>query len=670
MKLSIVIPAHNEEDRLPPVLQAYVDFFSREFAEEYEILVVVNGSDDGTATVAREIAARHAEIQVIEEAGRIGKGGAVILGAQSARGDWIGFVDADGATSPKEFTRLYGQLEGSDGIIASRWKKGSQVNVPQTGMRLLSSRLFNMLIRTVLGLKFEDTQCGAKIFSAEAWEKIIPEVGTTRFAFDVDLLYQLKRKGFVVKEEPTVWNDIEGSKVRLFHSSFDMFCAVIRMRLVCSSLFFLVRWYEKSFSRIVEFFLRDDLFRHASLLFFASVVTSLGNVGFQMVVGRTLPETEYALLATFLALFAIVSRPLGTLTTGMSHYTSLLRKEGREQSVRRLLFKWILLAGGSGAVLSLCCALFAQRIATFFHLERVAPVYVSAIALPALFVGPVLAGVLLGAQKFLWSAIAGIVSAFMRVLMGALFVLLVYKASGWALAGHVGSRYVFLALCFCGLLPLMRRKERDSDKLPSLKLFLFKCFVIQTSVAVLMTGDVVLVKHFIPTNTDFAYAATLGRIVAFMAASVVLAMFPKVSSEGEFTQRHKQIYLRSLLYSVVIVMGSLLICLVFPREAHRLLFHIENPSEALLGLTRGMAVAMAFATFLNINVYMLLAQRRFRHLLVAVACAAAYLVSAYFFHSSPFSIVKASLGANLVAFGVTTLLILKGSSRNGAKAEG
>ena len=662
MKLSIIIPAHNEAHRLPPVLVDFVKFFTQKLKDDYEILVVANGCSDNTALLAREIAEQYPpQVKVIDEPAQIGKGGAIILGVKAALGDWIGFVDADGATSPEEFERLFQKTKGTGGVIASRWASGAQINIPQKGMRLLSSRLFNLFIRGVLGLKFKDTQCGAKIFLAEAWHKILPRVGTTRFAFDVDLLYQLKRTGFSVLEEPTVWNDVEGSKVQLFNSSFDMFCAVIRMRLLYSPLRFIVFWYEHVLSRIVEFFLRDALFRHAALLFFASILAAVGNVGFQMIVGR-MPQTEYALLATFLALFAIVVRPLGTLTTGISHYTSILRKEGREDCIRGLLVKWLLLSGIPAILLAVICFLFSQQIASFFHLERVAPVWVSAVALPALFIGPVLAGTLLGLQKYRWSAIAGIISAFGRVALGAIFVFVLYKASGWALAGHVGSRYIFVILCFCGLQPLLRSKRGKCRKLPSLKLYLSQCFIIQMSAAVLMTADVVLVKHFIPSDIEFAYAATLGRMVAFMAAPVVLAMFPKVSSEGEFTHQHRRIYLRSMLYSSFIIMGSLLVCLVFPRGTLHFLYPLVRPSETLLGLTRWMAVAMAFATFLNINVFMLLAQRRFRHLAVTVVCAVAYLGVVSLFHSSSYAVVFAAIAFNFIAFSITTIAILKGSS--------
>jgi len=655
VKLSIIIPAHNEEHRLPPVLRRYAEYFFQSLENNFEIIVVANGSTDNTAGVARDIAKEYPQIKVIEETGRIGKGGAVILGAKAAQGEWIGFVDADGATAAEEFERLFRCAAAADGVIASRWKRGAKVNVPQRGLRLLSSRLFNGLIRMVLGLRYEDTQCGAKIFKAKAWRTILPNIGTTRFAFDVDLLFQLKRHGFQVLEEPTVWNDVEGSKVQVFNTSVEMFLAVIRMRLVYSPFQFTVQWYDRLLAKPVDFLLSDKLFRHASLLFFASIITAFGNIGFQMIVGRTLPAAEYTLLATFLALFAMLARPLGTLSTGINHYASLLVKEGRPEVVPRLLAKWVLLAGGVSCVLSLACILFARPIADFFHLERVAPVIVSAAALPAIFIAPVLGGTLQGLQRFLWTSVGSILNAFGRVLFGGLFVTLLFPACGWALAGHVGGMYLAVLVSAIALLPLFKLRGSGGGTVPSMRLYLLQCFFIQAGVAVLMTGDVVMVKHFLPGNTDFAYAATLGRMVAFMAAAVAMAMFPKVSSAGgALTREHRKIYLRSQLYTTGLIGASLFVCILFPEFLLRFLFKIMQPSAEMIGYTRWMAVVMAIATLLNINVFLLMAQRRFRLLSIAVASAVLYLAGVYFYHGSAYHIIAFAGIANLIALIVTT----------------
>jgi glycosyltransferase involved in cell wall biosynthesis len=665
MKLSIVIPAHNEELRLPLVLESYARLFLEKMGDTAELLVVVNGSSDNTAEVANRIAARFPNIRVVDEPGRIGKGGAVILGVKQAVGEWIGFVDADGATSAEEYLRLFAVSQAADGVIASRWMKGADVAIPQKAMRLLSSRIFNGLTRLLLGLKFKDTQCGAKIFKAEAWQAILPEIGVTRFAFDVDILFQLKRHGYVVKEEPTQWMDIEGSKVRFFSSSLDMFLAISRIRLVHSPFRFVVRIYERLFSRIVEFLRRDDLFCHTMMLFMASMVTHVCNIAYQMVVSRALSPVEYTLLATFLSLFAIVTRPLGTLATATTHYTSLLMQEGRSGTVKRLTKKWMLIAGIPSIACSFICILFARQIAGVFNLERIAPVVVSAAALPALFLMPVVGGAMRGMQQFGWTAVASIASALSRVAIGAVLVLLLYPACGWALLGHVSGLYFNLAILLIVLVVLVLRFPADREKLPSFRLYLAQCFFIQFGLALLMNGDVVFVKHFLPAETDFAKAATLGRMVVFLTAAVTMAMFPKVSSAGEFTRRHRHIYLKGVAYTSVFMAGSLFFCFFFPQLLHRILFNVSEPTPELVSQTRWMAIAMSISVLLGINGSLLLAQKRFKAASIVVVAAILYYAGVQFFHDSALAIVAVSGTTNLLGLVVTTWCILSQKTVDG-----
>ncbi len=666
MKFSIVIPAHNEEHRLPPVLKAYAEHFSKSLGDGVEIIVVVNGSTDRTADLAREIAKQHPQIRVVEETGRIGKGGAVILGVKAAQGEWIGFVDADGATSAEEFGRLFHRTQGSDGVIASRWKRGAQVNVPQRGLRLLSSRLFNGLIRLMLGLRYEDTQCGAKIFTAKAWRTILPDIGTTRFAFDVDVLFHLKRAGFRILEEPTVWRDVDGSKVQVLNSSVEMFLAVVRMRLLYSPFRFMVGWYDRLLARPVDFLLSDALFRHAMLLVFASLAIAVFNIGFQMVMGRALDRGEFALMTTFLAMYVILARPLSTVSTGINRACGLLEQEGRVADIRRLLLKWVAILGVASLPPLLASIFFVHPIAEFFHLDRAAPVWVTGLTLPALFLAPVFSGAVRGLQRFGWISVANIAATVGRFVFGGALVLMVYPACGWALAGHAVGLYLMVLVLLVALAPIWRAPRDVSSVrggVPSLRLYLLQSFLIQLAAGLLMTGDVVFVKHFLPDQNEFAYAATLGRIVVFLAISVASAMFPKVVSEGTFSREHLRLYLRSQLYTSAFVAISLFVCLVVPGLLLRVLFHVEHPSAELVSLTRWMGAAMAFSTLLNVNINLLLAQRRFVALASVLFAALGYAVSAYLFHQSPMQVVWAALLANMVAFGLTTLDIVFSGTR-------
>ncbi|MDP2628568.1 MAG: glycosyltransferase, partial [Nanoarchaeota archaeon] len=164
-----------------------------------------------------------------------GKGFAVKEGFRDALkrdNDLIGFVDADMATSPEAFSDVVRKSKNYDGIIASRGLKESVVKTSL--MRKITSRGFNFLTRSILFLNFSDTQCGAKIFKRKAIEDIIDGIGITQWAFDIDLLFRLKKKGFKIGEIPTKWEDKEYSKLNLTRVPLQMFLAIIRLRIIYS----------------------------------------------------------------------------------------------------------------------------------------------------------------------------------------------------------------------------------------------------------------------------------------------------------------------------------------------------------------------------------------------------------------------------------------------------
>jgi len=246
MKLSIIIPAHNEELRLPPVLDLYTRYYSDKYGDDVEIIVVVNGSSDNTIGVTQEFAGNHSIVSVINETRRVGKGGAVMLGLRQATGELIGFVDADGSTSPEAYYDLVENIGEAGCIIASRWMKGSVVEPRQPlSRRLAASRIFNFMVNLFFGFRVHDTQCGAKLFRRDVIEEILPEIGITKWAFDVDMLFCVRRHGYRILEIPTVWRDAAGSKIRVVKASAEMMLAMIRMRLIYSHFRWIVDLYNK-----------------------------------------------------------------------------------------------------------------------------------------------------------------------------------------------------------------------------------------------------------------------------------------------------------------------------------------------------------------------------------------------------------------------------------------
>jgi glycosyltransferase involved in cell wall biosynthesis len=244
MKLSIVVPAYNEERRLGRMLSEYLAYFEPRHGADFELVVSVNGSTDRTEEIARDLAAAHPAIQVVVEPAAIGKGGAIIGGGKTARGELIGFTDADGSTPPEAFDALVDEIGEADFISANRWMEESVVEPRQPLKRRVSSRVFNTLVRILFKVRTSDTQCGAKLMKRAAWEKVMTTLDITRWAFDVDLMFKARRAGLSFKEVPTVWRDRDGSKIHYFASSLEMLLSMVRLRLIYSPFKFIVTVYD------------------------------------------------------------------------------------------------------------------------------------------------------------------------------------------------------------------------------------------------------------------------------------------------------------------------------------------------------------------------------------------------------------------------------------------
>lgn len=232
IKLSIIIPAYNEEERLKKekTIEEYANYFSKVYGENFEIVVVLNGCKDNTLAVVKQAAKKFKQIKCLNVKGAIGKGGALIEGFKIASGDLIGFVDADQSTKADAFYELVKKINGFDCVIASRYMKGSIVRPSQPFFRRIPSIVFNFMVMVLFYLNFKDTQCGAKLAKKDSLKSILNGLSVKTWAFDIDLLYNLKRNGFAIKEMPTVWAEKEDSKLT-WKTPYEMFMSILKLRL-------------------------------------------------------------------------------------------------------------------------------------------------------------------------------------------------------------------------------------------------------------------------------------------------------------------------------------------------------------------------------------------------------------------------------------------------------
>lgn len=235
--LLLLIPAYNEEARIGPVLQEYVRHLRKHYAGRFEIVVVLNGCRDNTLAVVEKAAAEHPEIRFLNFPAPIGKGGALIEGLKLApTADLVGYVDADGATGPAALVMLAHLTTQAECVIGSRWLPGSVLHQSQPRFRQFASRVFHAIVQVLFRMNVKDTQCPAKVIRRTAVERVHGGLNIADLAFDVNLLYVLKRAGCRILEVPIEWTDKLGSQVTrsLFRSALVMFLSVLRLRVIYS----------------------------------------------------------------------------------------------------------------------------------------------------------------------------------------------------------------------------------------------------------------------------------------------------------------------------------------------------------------------------------------------------------------------------------------------------
>ena len=229
---SVVIPAFNEAERLPPYLFEVISYFESR-GDPYEVLVVDDGSRDGTAERARDVGRRTgAPVRVIPLGGNEGKGAAVRCGMLAATGDYRIFADADGATPIAELKRLEAALAaGADIAIGSRAVQDPGVSVVARPHRVAAGRVFNWLVARLGLAGIGDSQCGFKAFTAHAAEALFRRVRTRGFGFDVEIFLLARSSGLRVAEVPVNWADKPGSKVGVLKTGPGMLWEIVRTRL-------------------------------------------------------------------------------------------------------------------------------------------------------------------------------------------------------------------------------------------------------------------------------------------------------------------------------------------------------------------------------------------------------------------------------------------------------
>ena len=232
LNLSIIIPAYNEANRIENTLKTVRNYLAK-VNWTTEVIVVNDGSQDGTTERVTDFMEKWKSLLLIENPKNCGKGFSVKKGILHASGEVVLFTDADLSTPVEEIPKLIEPIfrNESDLTFGSRALDRSLIGVHQSLAREFSGRIFNWLVQILIGLPFKDTQCGFKAFRHQA---IIPFIGQQRisgFGFDPEILFLAKINGLRLQEIPIQWNHREGTKVRFLQDSLKMFLGLIQIRL-------------------------------------------------------------------------------------------------------------------------------------------------------------------------------------------------------------------------------------------------------------------------------------------------------------------------------------------------------------------------------------------------------------------------------------------------------
>ncbi len=231
IKISILVPAYNEETRIPKFLKELLKFADNNL-ESYEIIVINDGSSDKTKETVSKLITNYNQARLISYDDNMGKGHAVLRGVLNAKGKFILFIDADGSIKPPEILNMYRifQKFHFDIIVGSRISKSSNITESQPLSRRFLSKIFNLYSNLLFRININDLLCGFKGFSREVANKIFIDLKAYRWEFDVEILYRAKKNGFTVFELPIEWRNEEGSKMKLLDPIL-IFLNLFKLRL-------------------------------------------------------------------------------------------------------------------------------------------------------------------------------------------------------------------------------------------------------------------------------------------------------------------------------------------------------------------------------------------------------------------------------------------------------
>ena len=216
MEISVIIPAYNEEKRITPTIHSIVDYFDKSEIKDYEIIIVLDGSQDNTLEVVNKLSQKYKKIKIIDNKINLGKGAVVKQGVLESKGEYVLFMDADNSTHIDELDKILPIMrQGVEIVIGSRDMSDSKIEVRQARYKEILGDLGNLWIQALLVGGIKDTQCGFKVFTGKVARHIFSQLNMKGWSFDIELLALARYIGYSIKEMPVVWYNDNNSHVKL-----------------------------------------------------------------------------------------------------------------------------------------------------------------------------------------------------------------------------------------------------------------------------------------------------------------------------------------------------------------------------------------------------------------------------------------------------------------------
>jgi len=382
---------------------------------------------------------------------------------------------------------------------------------------------------------------------------------------------------------------------------------------------------------------KDKLLVDSFIVLLLTNVGSVVNLLFHVAMGRTLSEGEYGQLSSMLGVYLVFSMPVFAIQNTLAHFSGHLEQLGRRGDIRRLTRHWLLRIAIIVLPMAIIACLLAPVWQNLLHLDGTSMVYTVIGMIVVMFFLPIFVGALQGLQSFVWMCTVANAWAFIRLAMGILLVLLIAPLAIYGLVSHLTGILFSLILGAWVFYRLIPHDHVTGEPLEKSDKYLMMSIISLFAFAVLMTGDIVLVKGFFPSETaygPYSRASTIARTLIFLCQPIAGVLFPKVISKGAKSEEHVKTLWKAIGLTGLMIGAAVVLCLSFPQIPLRLLYNVTEPSTSLIALVRWVTIAMApiGLSFVLLNFEM--AQHRFSFMIPMVFCAGMFMVGSLLFHQT------------------------------------